>query len=125
MKTKRTNKGKKMVTRPSFKTTEEERKLVGQMCAVGIPQESICLVVRDGIDDKTLRKHIRRELDTAKIIANTKVAGSLYNKAINGDTGASAFWLKTQCGWTEKSQIELEHKGNVNFNIEIIGVEPD
>ena len=125
MKTKRTNKGKKMVTRPSFKPTEEERKLVSQMCAVGIPQESICLVVRDGIDDKTLRKHFRRELDTSKIIANTKVAGSLYNKAINGDTGASAFWLKTQCGWKEKSQIELEHSGNVSLNVEIIGVEPD
>jgi hypothetical protein len=115
----------KKAGQPKFKPTEEERKLVKQMCAVGIPQESICLVVRDGIDSKTLRKHFRRELDTSKIIANTRVAGSLYNKAINGDTGASVFWLKTQCGWTEKSQIELEHKGNVNFNIEIIGVEPD
>ena len=44
-----------MVNAP-FKPTEEERKLVEQMGAVGIPQESICLVVRDGIDDKTLRK---------------------------------------------------------------------
>jgi hypothetical protein len=115
----------KKAGQPKFKPTEEERKLVGQMCAVGIPQESICLVVRDGIDDKTLRKHFRRELDTSKIIANTRVAGSLYNKAINGDTGASAFWLKTQCGWTEKSQIELEHKGNVILELQIIDVNPD
>tara|TARA_R110000751_G_scaffold138645_1_gene242260 strand:- start:108 stop:497 length:390 start_codon:yes stop_codon:yes gene_type:complete len=125
MKTKRTNKGKKMVTKPSFKPTDEERKLVEQMCAVGIPQESICLVVRDGIDDKTLRKHFRRELDTAKIKANAKVGGALFNKIMNGDTAAGIFWAKTQMGWKEKSQIELEHKGNVNFNIEIIGVEPD
>lgn len=125
MKTKRTNKGKKMVTRPSFKPTDEERKLVEQMCAVGIPQESICLVVRDGIDDKTLRKHFRRELDTAKIKANAKVGGALFNKIMNGDTAAGIFWAKTQMGWKEKSQIELEHGGNVNLNVEIIGVEPD
>ena len=60
-----------MVNAP-FKPTEEERKLVEQMCSVGIPQESICLVVRDGIDDKTLRKHFRRELDTAKVKAKRK-----------------------------------------------------
>lgn len=125
MKTKRTNKGKKMVTKPSFKPTDEERKLVEQMCAVGIPQESICLVVRDGIDDKTLRKHFRRELDTAKIKANAKVGGALFNKIMNGDTAAGIFWAKTQMGWKEKSQIELEHGGNVNLNVEIIGVEPD
>ena len=66
-----------MVNAP-FKPTEEERKLVEQMGAVGIPQESICLVVRDGIDDKTLRKHFRRELDTSKIKANAKVGNNLW-----------------------------------------------
>ena len=96
----------KKITKPSFKPTDEERKLVEQMCAVGIPQESICLVVRDGIDDKTLRKHFRRELDTSKIKANAKVGGALFNKAMAGDTSAAIFWAKTQMGWKEIQQID-------------------
>ena len=77
------------------------------MCAVGIPQESICKVVRDGIDDKTLRKHFRRELDTAKVRANAQIGGTLFNKAVNGDTSAAIFWAKTQMGWKETNAHEL------------------
>jgi len=90
----------------SFKPTDDERVLVEQMCSVGIPQESICLIVRDGIDDKTLRKHFRRELDTAKIKANAKIGGTLFNKAVNGDTTAAIFWAKTQMGWKETNVQE-------------------
>ena len=100
----------KKITKPSFKPTDEERKLVEQMCAVGIPQESICLVVRDGIDDKTLRKHFRRELDTSKVKANAKIGGTLYNKAVGGDTTAAIFWAKTQMGWKETTAHE--HAGS-------------
>jgi hypothetical protein len=52
--------------KPPFEPTDDERKTVELMCAVGIPHEGIAVVIRDGIDDKTLRKHFRRELDTAK-----------------------------------------------------------
>ena len=90
-----------------FEPTDDERKLVGQMCAVGIPQEQICRVVRDGIDDKTLRKHFRKELDTAKVKANAEIGGVLFNKAINGDTTAAIFWAKTQMGWRELTSLEL------------------
>ena len=106
---------------PVFKPTDEERKLVEQMCAVGIPQESIALVVRDGIDDKTLRKHFRRELDISKIKANAKVGGALFNKAMAGDTSAAIFWAKTQMGWKETQQIDT----NISVNkIERIIVDP-
>ena len=104
--------------KPLFKPTEEERRFVGQMSAVGIPQESIALVIRKGIDEKTLRKHFRRELDTAAIKANAKIGGTLYNKAINGDTTAAIWWSKTRMGWKEKS--EIEHSGDVNWSIQNI-----
>lgn len=95
----------------AFKPTDEERKLVEQMSAVGIPQESICLVIRDGIDDKTLRKHFRRELDTAAVKANAKIGGTLYNKAINGDTTAAIWWSKSRMGWKETQG--QEYSGSV------------
>ena len=100
----------KRITKPSFEPTEDERKLVKQMCAVGIPQDSIAMVVRDGIDVKTLRKHFRRELDTAKIEANAKIGGTLFNRAINGDTTAAIFWAKTQMGWKETTVFDHNHR---------------
>ena len=102
---------------PAYEPTDEERLLVEQMTAVGIPQESVAMVLRDGIDLKTLRKHFRRELDTAKIKANAKVGGTLFNKIMNGDTTAAIFWAKTQMGWKE-TQV---HEGDVTFNV-ITGV---
>ena len=100
----------KKKTKPSFKPTDDERKLVEQMSAVGIPQESICLVIRDGIDDKTLRKHFRRELDTAAVKANAKIGGTLYNKAIAGDTTAMIWWTKTRMKWKETTINEQTGK---------------
>jgi hypothetical protein len=113
-----TKQPKKRVTCPPFKPTDDERKLVEQMSAVGIPQESICLVVRDGIDDKTLRKHFRKELDTALVKANAKVSGSLYNKAINGDTSSIIWWEKTRQGRKEVSKTENDHNhtGEIGFH---------
>ena len=67
--------------KPAFKPTEDERKTVELMCAVGIAHEGIALCIRDGIADKTLRKHFRRELHTAAIKANAKVAGSMFQEA--------------------------------------------
>lgn len=105
---------KRKVGKPLFKPTDDERKLVEQMSAVGIPHESIALIVRDGIDDKTLRKHFRRELDTAAIKANAKVGGTLFNKAMAGDTTAAIWWSKTRMGWKETTVNE-----NLNFNVMI------
>ena len=101
--------------RPPFKPTAAERKLVEQMAAVGIPQESQCLVVRDGIDEKTLRKHFRRELDTAATKANAKVAGTLFSKAMGGDTTALIWWTKTRMKWSERQ--EIEHSGDAVWTI--------
>jgi hypothetical protein len=81
--------------RPPFKPTDEERKQVGQMVAVGIPQEQIAMVIRDGIDADTLAKHFKKEIRESKIIANAKVGGTLL------------------MGWKEKS--EIEHSGNISM----------
>ena len=106
---------RKKAGQPAFKPTDDERKLVEQMTACGIPQESQCLVIRDGIDDKTLRKHFRRELDTAATKANAAVAGTLFTKAMSGDTTALIWWTKTRMKWSERQ--EIEHTGDPVWTI--------
>jgi hypothetical protein len=72
------------------------------MAAYGVPEADIARVIP--IDPKTLRKHYREELDTGHVKANTKIAESLYRKAL-GDGAqsvtAAIFWLKTRAGWKE------------------------
>jgi len=88
------------------------------MSGYGIPQEEIARVI--GIQEKTLRKHYREELDTAATKANAKVAESLYKKATgwkrNGapedermppDTTAAIFWAKTRMKWKDTSALEV------------------
>lgn len=81
------------------------------MVAVGIPQEQIAMVIRDGIDTDTLVKHFKKEIRESKILANAKVGGTLFNKVMNGDTAAAIFWAKTQMGWKETNV--QEHTGKI------------
>lgn len=87
------------MSRKPHEPTEKTRSEVETLAAYGIPQEQIALMME--IDAKTLRKHYRRELDVGMPKANAKVAQSLFQKAINGDTTAAIFWAKTRMGWRE------------------------
>ena len=62
------------------------------------------------VDVKTLYKYYRRELDTARDLANAQVGGALFNKALSGDTTAQIFWMKTRARWKEEKADELEVK---------------
>ena len=88
------------------------RRQVEAMAAYGVPEADIARVL--GIDPKTLRKHYRDELDTGSIKANSRVAESLYRKAM-GDGAQSVtaciFWLKTRAQW--KETVVQEHTGDV------------
>lgn len=85
------------------------------MCAVGIPHEGIALCIGDGITDKTLRKYFSTELKTAKVKANAKVGGSIFNSAISGNMVAAGLWAKTQMGWKETNV--QEHNGEIAHTI--------
>ena len=96
------------MSRPPYKPTDNDRKTVELMSAAGIIQDEIRLCIgKRGISVKTLRKHFRRELDTAAIIANTKVAGSLFKRAINGDTASAIWWTKARMKWSEQKNVDL------------------
>jgi hypothetical protein len=96
--------------RPIYRPTDDDRKTVELMCAVGIPHEGIAACIGDGIDDKTLRRHFSEELKTAKLKANAKIGGAIFSAAMNGNMTAAALWAKTQMGWRETGTLELTGK---------------
>lgn len=100
------------MARPTFQPTDEQRKLVEQFAAFGIPVEEMTALILDKagkpIAEKTLRKYFQAELDTGRVKANAKIAMTLYSKALSGDTTAMIFWLKTRARWKESPQaVEL------------------
>ena len=90
---------------PLHKPTDATRKTVKIHATVGTIQPVIAQLL--GITEKTLRKHYRDELDVSKAKANATIGGALFNKALRGDTTAMIFWMKTQAGWREKSDVNL------------------
>lgn len=87
------------------KPTDETRKLVESTSGLGLPHEQIGILV--GIDDKTLRKYYRTELDLGKAKANGQIAKTLFSKATSGDTTALIWWTKTQMRWAETVKQEI------------------
>jgi hypothetical protein len=92
---------------PPFQPTEAERRQVEALSGYGLPIEQIAVLVRDGIDSDTLRKHFREELISGKAKANGQIGKTLFQKAIGGDTTAMIWWSKTQMRWSETMKHEL------------------
>jgi len=85
---------------------DKSRATVEAMSSYGIPHEDIAKVI--GIDDKTLRKYYRHELDVATAKANAQVAQRLYKKCMADDTASIIFWLKTRAKWAETMRQEMQ-----------------
>ena len=84
---------------------DQTRKLVESSSGLGLPHEQIAILV--GIDDKTLRKHYRAELDIGKAKANGQIAKTLFSKAVAGDTTSLIWWTKAQMRWSETVMQEV------------------
>ena len=97
--------------RPAFVPTDEEREYVEKLSGIGLVQEQIAALIRDGIHSDTLRDHFGKELLAGKAKANAKIGGTLYQKAVNGDTGSLIWWTKTQMRWAETQKHEIVHTG--------------
>lgn len=93
--------------RPAFEPTDAERKQVEALSGYGLPIEQIAVLVRDGIDTDTLRKHFATELVSGKAKANGQVGKTLFQKVMAGDTTAAIWWSKTQMRWAETQKHEL------------------
>ena len=93
--------------RPAFEPTDAERKQVEALSGYGLPIEQIAVMVREGIDTDTLRKHFATELLSGKAKANGQVGKTLFQKVMAGDTTAAIWWSKTQMRWAETQKHEL------------------
>ena len=85
---------RKKVGRPAYLVTSDTRAEVYNLSIVGTRYEDIALVM--GMSNDTLKKHYKNELEKGRIEANAAVAGTLYEKAKQGDTSSMIFWLKTR-----------------------------
>ena len=92
--------------RQAFTPTKDERSRVEAMSGYGVPIEQIAVLIRDGIDTDTLRKHFHTELQAGKAKANAKIGQTLFQKAVGGDTTAMIWWSKTQMKWAETQKVE-------------------
>jgi hypothetical protein len=92
------------MSRNPHEPSRESRQLVQLHATVGTAQSVIADIL--GIDDKTLRKHYREELDQSLAKANATIGGALFNKAKAGDTTAMIFWMKTQGRWKERQEVD-------------------
>lgn len=106
--------------RPTHQPTNERRKMVESMSAVGASQAEICLIL--DIDEKTLRKHYRREIDTGATRANMAVAENFFKVCTaKEDTAAKVsaqkFWLERRNGWAAPQREPPER----DFVPEILG----
>ena len=109
---------KRKAGRPPHLATADTRNKVYNLSIVGTRYEDIALVLN--ISHDTLTKYYKDELEKGRIEANAAVAGTLYEKAKQGDTSSMIFWLKTRAQWSEKNTTELTGEGGAPINIKVI-----
>ncbi|MDB9704591.1 hypothetical protein OAA86_11030 [Rhodospirillales bacterium] len=86
--------------RKPYTPNQKDRDIIAMMTASGIPQVNIGRCI--GIDVKTMKKYYKTVMECSGDMANAKVAQSLFNQAINGNTSAAIWWTKSRMGWKEK-----------------------
>ena len=113
-----------MSGRPKHKPTDEHRHQVKVMAAFGIQQSEIATLIE--CDAKTLRKHYRRELDTAATEANLRVATSLFNLATKEkNVAACIWWTKSRMGWREATDLNVGGTGSMSVVVMTGVPQPD
>ena len=105
------------MSKPLHQPTEKTRAEIVALRSYGVPIKEVAAYI--GIDDKTLYKYYKDELENSAIKANANVGKFLYQAASgqaiaqgasHGDcVRAAMFWAKTRMGWKETNV--QEHTG--------------
>lgn len=121
-----TDKPKKKTGRPKgsgINLTDEQKKLAGQLAAVGCNLDQIAAML--DMDPKTLDNIIARDPSVSCAISKgrgngiSKVAATAYQMAISGKQPAmTIFFLKTRARWAEARDIDPNEE-NANNEFEL------
>jgi hypothetical protein len=107
--------------RSPYRPTEDDRKIVHSMVAVGFDQLTIC--ARLGIAGKTLRKYFREDLDNAYTMLVVRVRLQIIRKADEGDTQALIF-VNRVLGWNDRPP-RAGSNVNVGIGLSLEGLDED
>lgn len=88
---------------------EAEIKTLESMAAVGVTLEQMAKI--HGVSQETLSNRYGDRIGAARCKAVASVGGALYRKAMAGNVACMIFYLKTQGGWREKTELEVTGKG--------------
>ena len=122
--------------RPAFQPTNEQRQNVEVMVGLGIPEEQICLVVRDRADKpicrNTLRRHFEKELQTGATKLNAKVAHFMVatifgtrppdgvtpirDERVRGRLGE--LFLKARLGWRDDVNQQRHEERPIDVDVQ-------
>jgi hypothetical protein len=92
--------------KPKYQPTPADQARVQNLAALGATHADIAMCIgTKGIDEKTLRKHFRRELDTSLMEVKALAMSKLVASIKNGDSRAICFFLKSRCGWRETQAL--------------------
>lgn len=102
-----------------WKPTEEQIKMIRLYSGLGSTQEQIAVLIGKSVDTMSRNETAKQALDEGRAETIAKVAGTLVQKALKGDTTSAIFYLKTQAGWKETHGVDMNatHKmlpGSIN-----------
>ena len=91
---------------------------VANMVFAGMTQDTICRVLKMGLD--TLHNHYKHELETGQAGMVNQISTSLAQRALSGSDTAAIFLLKTRGNgkFSERNAIELTGKDGGPIEIE-------
>ncbi len=106
------------------KVTDENKRIVKMLAAVGVRHEDIAAKLDISAD--TLVRKYKKELDEGRVDANAAVAQTLFQQAKAGNITAAIFWLKTRAQWKENHVIEHTglDGGPIQTTLEVVGIAP-
>lgn len=93
--------------RPAYQPTDFVRNQVFEMAKLYLSEDDIARLI--GVDPVTLRKHFRHELTQGKIEQKKETLGKFFTGIKNNDPNLIKFFLKTQCGWSETLNLNIQH----------------
>lgn len=100
--------------RPEHSPTDATRRTVRVGAAHKIPHKTLADQI--GINEATLRKHYRQELDDAVPVLRHLVGMSVVRQALRGNVNAARYWLMCHGGPEWRPTSGMHHSGNAGFS---------